>query len=352
MTGSSRDEAPGASRAEGPAAAEAPLTGDREPGGEAAPGRDGEGSAEGARILVAGGTGFVGGAIVRELRSRGRLVAVLTRRPERAAGRLPDASVEARGGDITRPETLPAALAGVDTVVQCVQFPGYPVESPRRGRTFMDVDAAGTANLVAAAARAGARKLVYLSGVGADPDSRRSWYRAKGLAERAVAAAGPRYVIVRPTWIYGPDDVSLNRFVRVIRLVPGFFPQIGPGTQRINPILIDDVAGLVADVIDGETADGRTLEVGGPEVLTLDDIVGAAMRALGRSKPIVHFPLGLVKLVAWLLEILPGQLLSRDAIDFIGGSAVADGAEVARLFPGFQPTPLDAALASYLGDEA
>ncbi len=326
------------------------LKGDGEPSGEAGPGPDGERGPGARRILVAGGTGFVGGAIVRALRARDRAVAVLTRRPERAAGRLPDASVEARGGDITRPETLPAALAGVDSVIQCVQFPGYPVEDARRGRTFMDVDAAGTANLVTAAAKAGARRFVYLSGVGADPDSPQSWYRAKGLAEQAVAAAGLRHVIVRPTWIYGPDDVSLNRFVRVIRLVPGFFPQIGPGTQHINPVLIDDVAGLVADVVEGEAADGRTLEVGGPEVLTLDQIVRAAMRALGRPKPIVHVPLGLVKLVALLLEILPGQLLSRDAIDFIGGSAVADGAEVARFFPGFRPTPLDVALASYLGD--
>ncbi len=352
MTGSSSDEAPGASRPAGPAVTDSAPKRDGEPGGERDPGPGGERDPGGRRILVAGGTGFVGGAIVRELRSRGRAVAVLTRHPERAAGRLPDPSVEARGGDITRPETLPGALAGVDTVVQCVQFPGYPVEDARRGRTFMDVDAVGTANLVTAAAKAGVRKFVYLSGVGADPDSPRSWYRAKGLAERAVAAAGLRYVIVRPTWIYGPDDVSLNRFVRVIRLVPGFFPQIGPGNQRINPILIDDVARLVADVIDGETANGRTLEVGGPEVLTLDEIVQAAMRALGRSKPIVHFPLALVKLAALLLEILPGQLLSRDAIDFIGGSAVADGAEAARLFPGFEPTPLDVALASYLGDDA
>ncbi len=352
MKASSSDEAPGASRPPDPGAPDAPPKGDGEPGDGGGRGRQGGGEPGERRILVAGGTGFVGGAIVRELRSRGRAVAVLTRSPERAAGRLPDASVEARGGDITRPETLPAALAGIDTVVQCVQFPGYPVEDARRGRTFMDVDAAGTANLVTAAVEAGARKLVYLSGVGADPDSPRSWYRAKGLAERALAAAGLRYAIVRPTWIYGPDDVSLNRFVRVIRLVPGFFPQIGSGTQRLNPILIDDVAGLVADVIEGAAADGRTLEVGGPEVLTLDEIVRAAMRALGRQKPIVHVPLWLVRPVAWLLEILPGQLLSRDALDFIGGSAVADGAETARLFPGFQPTPLDVALAAYLGDEA
>lgn len=297
-------------------------------------------------MLVAGGTGFVGAAIVRALDDRGRVVHVLSRRPERVPERFPGRVVEGRGGDVTRPDTLEPALAGVDTVVQCVTFPGYPVEDPARGRTFMEVDAAGTLAVASAARAAGVRKLVYLSGVGADPRSTRTWYRAKALAEAAVSESGLSHVILRPSWIYGPEDASLNRFLQILRLVPGFFPQIGPGTQRINPVFIDDVGRLVARALEDDL-DGVTLEIGGPETLTLDEVIRRAMRVVGREKPILHVPVPVVKLGAFLLELLPGQLLSRDAIDFLTGSAVADNRELFRHYPDVELRPLEAALEGY-----
>lgn len=298
-------------------------------------------------MLVAGGTGFVGAAIVRALDDRGRAVRVLSRRPERVRDRFPRRAVEGRGGDVTRPETLDAAFAGVDTVVQCVQFQGFPVEDPARGRTFMEVDAAGTIAVAGAARAAGVRKLVYLSGVGADPRSTRSWYRAKGLAEAAVSECGLSWVIVRPSWIYGPEDASLNRFIRILRLVPGFFPQVGPGTQRLDPVFIDEVGRLVARALEDDL-DGVTLEIGGPETLTLDEVIRRAMRAVGREKPILHVPVGVAKAGAFLLELLPGQLLSRDAIDFLTQSAVADNGALFRHFPEFALRPLEEALDDYV----
>lgn len=297
----------------------------------------------GERILVAGGTGFLGSAIVRRLVRRGASVTVLTRNPERST-RGASNGVELRAGDVTRPESLPAALSGMDVVVDCVQFPGFPVEDPARGRTFLAVDAAGARALTEAARLTGVRKFVYLSGVGADIGSPRQWYRAKGIAEAAVAASELAYAIVRPSWVYGPGDASLNRFADIIRWVPGFFPQIGPGDQRLNPVFIDDVAELVADVTTSPVADGRTVEIGGPDVLTLDEILRVTMRVLGREKPIVHFPIPLVKLGAGLLELLPGQILSRDAVDFITQGAIADLETLHRLFPDRRLRPLEEAL--------
>ena len=298
------------------------------------------------RILVAGGSGFLGSAFVRGLAREGARIAVLTRDPARAA--TLGHPVEYVRGDVRRPATLPAAMLGVDTAILSVQFPGYPVEAPARHRTFMEVDARGTAALAEAAAEAGVRKLLYVSGVGADPGSDRVWYRAKGLAEAAVRASGLTHVIVRPSWVYGPEDQSLNRFVDLVRRVPFLFPQLGDGRGRISPIHIDDLADLVCEAALGTAGDGLTLEAGGPEVLTLDEVVRTAMMTIGRPKPILHIPTPLVKLGAAILERLPGQLLSRDAVDFVTQDGVADSNLARDRFPSFRPRALAVGLEGYL----
>ncbi|MXX79316.1 MAG: NAD(P)H-binding protein [Gemmatimonadales bacterium] len=298
------------------------------------------------RILVAGGTGFLGRAFVRGLHGRGARVAVLTRNPAGAGGLgLPAEYVQ---GDVRRPDTLARAMDAVDAAILSVQFPGYPVEAPARGRTFMEVDAHGTAALVEAAAEAGVRKLVYLSGVGADPGSARTWYRAKGLAEASVRNSGLDHVIVRPSWVYGPEDRSLNRFIAVIRRIPFVFPQLGDGSGRITPIHVDDLSALVCEATLGSAGDGLTLEAGGPDVLSLDDVVRTAMAALGRRRAILHIPEGLVKLAAAWAERLPGQILSRDAVDFATQDGIADSDLARHRFPVFRPRDLATGLAAYV----
>ncbi|MXW65649.1 MAG: NAD(P)H-binding protein [Gemmatimonadales bacterium] len=298
------------------------------------------------RVLVAGGTGFLGRALVRGLHGRGARVAVLTRNPA-GAGRL-GLPAEYVAGDVRRPATLVRAMDAVDAAILSVQFPGYPVEAPARGRTFMEVDARGTAALVEAAVEAGVRKLVYLSGVGADPGSARTWYRAKGLAEASVRDSGLAHVIVRPSWVYGPEDRSLNRFIALIRTIPFVFPQLGDGSGRITPIHVDDLADLVCEATLGSAGDGLTLEAGGPDVLSLDDVVRTAMAALGRRRVILHVPEGLVKLVAGCAERLPGQILSRDAVDFATQDGIADSDLARRRFPAFRPRDLATGLAAYV----
>jgi NADH dehydrogenase len=256
--------------------------------------------------------------------------------------------IEIREGDVTRPPSLAGALLGVDTVVQCVQFPGFPVEAPRAGRTFLEVDARGTATLVAAARQAGVRKFVYVSGVGADAEAEQVWFRAKGIAERAVVESRLEFSVVRPSWTYGPGDSSLNRFVDLIRYVPLAFPQIGPGTQEINPVFIEDVAVLLAECVTSSRGDGATIEIGGRRTMTIDEIIRTTMRAVGREKPIVHVPLALAKIGGAVLEWFPGQLLSAEAVEFVTQSAIADLCELDRLFPGRELTSLPDALATYL----
>jgi uncharacterized protein YbjT (DUF2867 family) len=300
-------------------------------------------------IAVAGGTGFVGGAIARELSRRGYRVVVLTHRPPKPeappAPGFPVAGV--RTADVTEPETLAAALAGVDALVVSLAFPNSPIEAPRRGRTFEKVDAAGTEALAKAAAGAGVGRLIYISGAGAAADAPRHWFRAKWRAEVAVRASGIPYTIFRPSWIYGAGDKSLNRFLSMGRFLP-FIPQIGNGRQILVPLFVDDIGSLVADALETDATINTTLEAGGPESVTMDEVIRRALHAAHRRRMILHAPVGLVKLMVRPLTLLPSPPMTPDAVDFIVQSAPVDTTALHALLP--RPlTPLSEALARYLG---
>jgi len=294
-------------------------------------------------VAVAGGTGFVGGAIARELAMRGHKVIVLSHR-ETAADSI--VALDYRPADVTRPVSLVTALVGVDTLVISLGFRNSPVEAPRRGQTFEEVDAGGTKALVAAAVQSGVRRLVYMSAAGAAPDAPRHWFKAKWHAEESVRESGIVFTIFRPSWIYGPGDRSLNRFLGFARWLP-FIPQIGNGRQLLVPVLVSDVAALVADSLGTPASENVTFEVGGPETLTMDEVVRAALSASGRRRPILHAPAALMRLVTRPLTLLPTPPLTPDAIDFIVASAPVDTDLLRQRFPR-RLTPLAEGLATYL----
>jgi NADH dehydrogenase len=298
-------------------------------------------------ILVAGGTGFVGGGIVRELARRGKPVAVLTRNATKAATRFPHSEVEYREGDVREPASLAAALQGAEVVIGCVQFPNSPIENRRRGYTFEEIDAVGTERLVDAAKAAGVQRYIYLSGAGAAPDAKYHWFRAKWRAETAVRGRGITYVIFRPSWVYGPEDHSLNRFLTMSRFLP-FVPIIGDGSrQRLQPVFIDDLGWAVAEAVDNRAADNRVFEIGGPEVLTMKEIIRTALGVMGRRRFLLPIPKVLMEALAVLLRFLPEPPLTPDAIDFITMDALADSSELVETL-GLRLTPLREGLSTYL----
>lgn len=300
-------------------------------------------------VGVAGGTGFVGGAIAAEIRRRGHRVVVLSHRGEEARGPLPD-DVELRRVDVATGEGLPDALAGLDALVVALAFRNSPIEAPRRGQTFMAVDAAGTERLAAAALDAGVGRVVYLSGAGAAPDAPRHWFRAKWRAETAIRASGLPFTIIRPTWIYGPRDVSLNRFLGFARLLQ-VVPMTNLGRQQLAPVFIGDVARLAADSLVDPAATGQVFELGGPETLSMREIIGCALRVAGVRRPIVPGPALLIKLAAVPLRLLPRPPLTPDAVDFINAPATVDlGPLLARMPRAL--TSLEAGLTSYLAPSA
>jgi NADH dehydrogenase len=254
--------------------------------------------------------------------------------------------MELRGVDVADGSGLPAALAGLDALVIALAFRNSPMESPRRGQTFETVDAGGTERLVRAARTAGIRRLLYVSGAGAAADAERHWFRAKWRAETAIRAAELPFTILRPTWIYGPRDVSLNRFVGFARRLP-VVPLTNTGRQLLAPVFVDDVSRLAADSLVSDAAIGQVFELGGPETLRMRDIVRRALRWADLSRPIVPGPAPLLKLAATPLQLLAEPPLTPDAIDFINQPATVDLGPLLERMPR-RLTALDEGLATYL----
>ncbi|MEO8463042.1 MAG: NAD(P)H-binding protein [Chloroflexota bacterium] len=308
-----------------------------------------EPTAQRTTVAVAGGTGFVGSAIATELRRRGARVVVLSSRGEAARGQLSD-DIEIRHANVRTGEGVETALAGVDQLVISLAFPGSPIERPRRGDTFVEVDAEGTERLVAAARAAGVGRLLYVSGAGAAANAERHWFRAKWRAEEAVRGSGITWSIVRPTWVFGPRDVSLNRFIGFARLLP-FVPMTNFGGQKLAPIFLGDVAGIVADALASDAAADRVFEIGGPEVISMRQVIVRALRVAGIRRPILPAPAPLMKLIAWPMQLLPSPPLTPDAVDFINQPATVDTAPLLAALPR-RLTTLEEGLATYLGPSA
>lgn len=296
------------------------------------------------KVLVAGGTGLLGTAITEAAIAAGHDVTVLSRSARQSD--LPDARASVARGDVLAPATLLPALSGMDVVVDAVQFPGSPIENKRKGYTFERVDLGGTKNLVDAAKEAGVRQFIGLSGVGAAADGEYFWLRYKWQEEEHIRASGLPFTIFRPSWIYGPQDVALNRFLGFARFLP-FVPVIGNGKGRLNPLFVKDLGAHVVAAAGNDGALNRVFEIGGPEILTMDDILRTALRVSGKRRFLFHSPKGLVKLSAWFAQYLPGPPITPDAVDFITMAAVADTTDLSAVF-GLRLTPLEEALGTYL----
>lgn len=297
-----------------------------------------------AVVLVTGGTGFIGSHIVKKLIGRGHQVVIMSRDPNRTAGRVPE-GVQVRQGDIRDRASLERAMVGVQAVVCAVQFPNHPVENPAKGHTYLAVDGEGTERQVAAAVAAGVKRFIYLSGAGTRPGQRAPWFLAKLRAEKAVRESGIPYTIFRPSWVYGPEDRSLNKFVAFARFLP-FIPVIGNGQTRIQPVYVEDLAEAVAISVDLPRSVNRAYELGGPQTLTMDEIIRTMLRVMGKRRPLLHQPVWFMKLAATPLALLPTPPLSPAAVDFVLMEEPVDNAALLQDFP-LKLTPLADGL-SYL----
>jgi uncharacterized protein YbjT (DUF2867 family) len=275
-------------------------------------------------VLVSGATGFVGPHVVHALRARDVPVRALVRDPRRA-GRLETWGVELAQGDVTDPASLAAAAAGVDAVIHLVAI----IKGSRAD--FEHVMAQGTRNLVAAARDAGVRRFVLASALGLDERTKDTvpYYRAKWEMERATRESGLEHVIFRPSFIFGRDGGILPTFVRLARFAP-VTPVVGPGTLRLQPIWVEDVAAYYAEALERADVANRTFELGGPDAPTWNEFWDRLKRVLGARRPSFHVPFGVMRAQAALTERLPGAPVTRDQLTMLqlGDNVVTDPAAV------------------------
>jgi len=275
-------------------------------------------------VLLTGGTGFIGPHVAHQLRARDVPVRALVRKPARAT-RLTAWGVELVTGDVTDPDSLRAACEGVDAVVHLVAI--------IRGRPqdFESVMAQGTRNVVAAAQEAGVRRFVLASALGLDERSKDAvpYFGAKWQMEHAVRESGLEYVIFRPSFVFGRDGGVLPTFVRLAHYAP-LTPIIGPGTQLLQPIWVEDVAEYYTLAVSDPAAANRTFELGGPDTVSWNEFWERLKRVLGVRRPSVHIPVGAMRIQATVTERIPGAPVTRDQLTMLelGDNVVTDPSAV------------------------
>jgi NADH dehydrogenase len=279
-------------------------------------------------ILVTGGTGFVGGHVVHALRSEDKPVRCLVRDRRRAA-KLEAWGCELADGDVTDPASMRRAVEGCEAVVHLVAI------IQGRPQDFERIMAQGTRDVLAAAQQAGVRRFVLMSALGTSEETKDlvPYYAAKWAMEQAVKAAGIDHVIFRPSFVFGRDGGILPLFVKQVRYSP-VVPIVGPGTQRLQPIWVEDVAASFARGLELAEATNRTFELGGPDVVTWNELYARISRALGKRRAFVHLPFGLLRVNAAVLEQLPGPTpITRDQLTMLAaGDNVVSNDDAVRTF--------------------
>ena len=300
-------------------------------------------------VTIFGGSGFLGRNVVRALCKRDYRIRVAVRRPE-LVGHLQPAGkvgqIHAVQANVRYPASVEAAMRDSEVAINLV---GTLTESG--AQTFDAVQAKGAETIAKAASGIGAR-MVHVSAIGADENSPSAYSRTKAAGEKAVLAAAPSATILRPSLLFGPEDQFTNRFAGLARISP-FLPLIGGGVTRLQPAYVADVATAIADAVDGKTKPGGTYELGGPEVLTMREIMESILAITERKRMLVSLPFGLARLQAMFLQFAPGPLkLTPDQVVLLqSDNVVSDAAKAAGLTLeglGITPASLEAVAPQYL----
>jgi uncharacterized protein YbjT (DUF2867 family) len=300
-------------------------------------------------ITVFGGSGFLGRHVVRALAKRDYRIRVAVRRPELAGhlqplGRV--GQIHAVQANLRYPASVEAAMRDSQAAVNLV---GILAEGG--AQRFDAVQALGAGEVAKAARDAGAR-MVHVSAIGADENSPSRYARSKAAGEKAVLEAVPTATVFRPSVVFGPEDQFTNRFAALARMSP-MLPLIGGGLTRLQPVYVGDVATAVADAVDGKAQAGAIYELGGPEVLTMREIMEIILRVIERRRMLVSLPFGLARLQAFFLQFAPGALkLTPDQVELLrNDNVVSEPAQRAGLTLqglGIAPDSLEAIAPQYL----
>ncbi len=287
------------------------------------------------RVLVTGATGFVGHALLQRLCAAGHVVRCLVRRGSEGALRGQGAIARIEGDVVTR-QGLEEGMAGCDAVIHLV---GIIREHRASGVTFERVHTQGTLNVLEAAAASGIRRYLHMSALGTRPEAAARYHRTKWAAEEAVRASGLEWTIFRPSIIYGRGDGFVTMLASMVRRLPAV-PVIGSGRQRLQPVPVEQVAAGFTGALELPATIKRIYEVGGPEAVTMVELLDLIGGALGRRHvPKVHAPLGAMRPLARLLHRLPGFPVTPDQLLMLGEDSVCDPRPFFETFE-LEPIPI------------
>jgi uncharacterized protein YbjT (DUF2867 family) len=297
-------------------------------------------------VSLFGGTGFLGRRLVQRLAAEGATLRIAVRSPDRARSVLRAADLDrvtVFRADVHDQASVAAAVAGVDAVVNAVS--AY-IEKP--GVTFESVHEQGAKTLAQEAVAAGVARLVLVSGIGADPESRSPYIRARGRGELAVRQAFPSATIVRPSAMFGPGDALFGTLADIVRLLP-VVPLIGGGRTRLQPVYVDDVAEAIVRMLADRGTAGQTYELAGPGVYTLRELISFALRLIDKRRLLVPMPFAVAEIQARLFEFLPSPPLTTSQVDLLRADNLASGA-----LPGFRelnirPKTIEDIVPTYIG---
>ena len=284
---------------------------------------------QGKLVTIFGGSGFLGRYVAQELLAMGVRIRVACRNPSNAIYIKPLGNlgqVQLVAADVRKPGSVKRAVADADAVVNLVG-------------SFADMDAIqniGARNIAKAAAEQGVAALVHISAIGADPESIAEYGKSKAAGEAAVREHFPTATILRPSIVFGREDQFLNRFAGLIRMLP-VVPVIG-GATRFQPVFVGDVAKAVAAALTGTK--GQTLELGGPEILSMLDLNRWIAKAIGRDPLFIEVPDMAAKLLAKTIGWLPGAPITMDQFRMLGNDNVVTGTDGLAAY-GIVPTPMD-----------
>ena len=252
-------------------------------------------------ILVTGASGYVGSHIVKRLAESGRQVRAMVRDRSyaEAEGRLAGLKIDWVEGDVTKPDTLKAAMQGVDVVIHTVA-----IAIEKGGRKYEVINYQGTVNVVDAAKAAGVKRFINVSQLGADSKLPYRFLASKGKAQEYVAASGLNWTAFRPSVVWGPEDEFANSFAKLLPISPLIYPIIGNGQAKFQSIWIEDLVTAIVKSIDDDSLIGQDLEVAGPEVLTIEEIERRTLKAKGAQRLMVRTPIFVLRIVVGLMGVV------------------------------------------------
>jgi uncharacterized protein YbjT (DUF2867 family) len=258
------------------------------------------------RVTVFGGTGFVGRRVVRQLSDAAATVRIASRRAAPTGE-----GVEQIVADVHDERSIAAAVAGADGVVNAISL-----YAEHGGDTFHSVHVEAAARIAGAARRAGIKRFVHVSGIGADAASASPYIRSRGEGEAAVQAAFPGAVVIRPAVMFASDDSFLTTILGLLRTLPAY-PLFGDGRTRLQPVYADDVAAAIAQILRQTQKPYPIYELAGPRVYSYGELLRTIARSAGLRPVLVRIPFAFWGAAAGLAEILPRPPLTRNQVELM-----------------------------------